>query len=80
MDFNDTKEFYDPRYSMIQKGISIGSTDFDNLKVYSDTSIFDGLVEIFSSEFLWCKSLGVIDSTGTFHCLGFCSLEIGFAS
>ena len=34
------------------KGISIGNTDFDNPKVYSDTSIFDGLVEIFSSEFL----------------------------
>ena len=26
------------------KGISIGSMDFDNPKVYSDTSIFDGLV------------------------------------
>ena len=23
---------------------------------------------------------GVINSTGTFHCLGFCALEIGFAS
>ena len=26
------------------KGISIGSIDFDNLKVYGDTSIFDGIV------------------------------------
>ena len=26
------------------KGISIGSMDFDNPKVYGDTSIFDGLV------------------------------------
>ena len=33
-----------PRYFMIQRGISIGSMDFDNPKVYGDTSIFDSLV------------------------------------
>ena len=30
---------------MIQRKKSIGSMDFDNPKVYGDTSIFDGLVE-----------------------------------
>ena len=35
---NDHQVFDDP------KGISIGSMDFDNPKVYGDTSIFDGLV------------------------------------
>ena len=38
MDFNDPKEFDDP------KGISIGRMDFVSPNVDSDTSIFDGLV------------------------------------
>ena len=38
MDFNDPKEFDDP------KGISIGRMDFFIPNVDSDTSIFDGLV------------------------------------
>ena len=44
MDFNDPKEFDDPQVFNDQKGISIGSMDSDTPKVYSDTSIFDGLV------------------------------------
>ena len=44
MNFNDPKEFDDPQIFDDPKGISIGSMDFDNSKVYSDTSIFDGLV------------------------------------
>ena len=38
MDLNDQKEFDEP------KGILIGSMYFDNPKVFSDTSIFYGLV------------------------------------
>ena len=37
-EFDDAQVFDDP------KGISIGSRDFDNPKVYNDTSIFDDLV------------------------------------
>ena len=37
-EFDDAQVFDDP------KGISIGSRDFDNPKVYSDTSIFDDFV------------------------------------
>ena len=44
MDFNDPKEFDDILVSPDPKGISIGSMDFDNPKVYGDTFIFDGLV------------------------------------
>ena len=44
MDFNDPKEFVDPLIFDEPKGISIGSMDFDNPKVYGDTSIFVGLV------------------------------------
>ena len=44
MDLNDPKEFDDPQVFDDPKGISIGSMDFDNSKVYGDTSIFDGLV------------------------------------
>ena len=40
MNLNDPKEFDDT------KGILIGSMDFDNSKVYGDTSITDGLVVI----------------------------------
>ena len=40
----DPKEFNDPQVFDDPKGISIGSMDFDNPKVYGDTSIFDGLV------------------------------------
>ena len=66
MDFNDTKEFYDPRYSMIQKGISIGSTDFDNPKVYSDTSIFDGLVLISRSFSNFAPKALILQAIGIF--------------
>ena len=38
MGFNDPQVLNDP------KGISTGNMDFDNPKVYGDTSIFDGLV------------------------------------
>ena len=44
MDFNDPKEFDDPQVLDDQKGIPIGRVDFDNPKVYVDTSIFDGFV------------------------------------
>ena len=46
MNFNDPKEFYDPHLFNDPKEISIGSMDFDNPKLYGDTSIFDGLVLI----------------------------------
>ena len=39
-----TKEFDDPQVFDNQKGISIGSMDFDNPKVFGDTSITDGFV------------------------------------
>ena len=38
------KEFDDPQVFDDPKGISIVSMDFDNPKVYGDTSIFDDLV------------------------------------
>ena len=41
MDFNGQREFDDPQVFDEPKGISIGSMDFDNPKVYGDTSIFD---------------------------------------
>ena len=44
MNFNDPKESIDPQLFYDPKEISIGSMDFDNPKVYSDTSIFYGLV------------------------------------
>ena len=44
MDFNDSKEFYDPQLFDDPKEISIESMDFDNPNVFGDTSIFDGLV------------------------------------
>ena len=45
MDFIDPREFDDPQvYDDDLKGISIGSTDFDIPKLYSDTSILDGFV------------------------------------
>ena len=44
MGFNDPREFNDPQVLNDPKGISIGNMDFDNPKVYGDTSIFDGLV------------------------------------
>ena len=47
MDLNDPKEFNDPQVIDNPKEISIGSKDFDNPKVYADTSITDGLVSIF---------------------------------
>ena len=43
MDFNDQKEFDD------LKEISIGNMDFDNPKVYVDTSNSDGLVDNWAS-------------------------------
>ena len=43
MDFNDPKEFDDILVYPDPKGISIGSMDFDNPRVYGDTFIFDGL-------------------------------------
>ena len=53
MDFNDPKEFDDILVSPDRKGISIGSMDFDNPKVYGDTFIFDGLVV--HGVFMICK-------------------------
>ena len=47
MDFNDPKEFDDILVSPDPKGISIGSMDFDNSKVYGENSISDGLVCLF---------------------------------
>ena len=44
MGFNDPKEFNDTQVLNDPKGISIGNMDFDNPKVYGDTSVFDGLV------------------------------------
>ena len=44
MDFNDPKEFDDFQIFDDPKGISIGSMDVDNPKVYGDIPIFDGLV------------------------------------
>ena len=56
MDFDDPKEFDDILVYPDPKGISIGSMDFDNPKVYSDTSISDGLIfiglRVKSQEFL----------------------------
>ena len=46
MGFNDLKEFDDPQVFNDPKGISIGTMDFDNPKVYDDTSITDGLVHV----------------------------------
>ena len=39
MGFNDPKGFNDPQVLNDPKGISIGNMDFDNPKVYGDTSI-----------------------------------------
>ena len=44
MNFNDPQEFDDPHWFDDSKENSIGNMDFDNPKVYGDTSIFDGLV------------------------------------
>ena len=44
VDYNDPKECNDPQVLDDPNWISIGSIDFDNLKVYGDTSIFDGIV------------------------------------
>ena len=44
MYFHDPKEFNDPQVFNDSKGISIGSMNFVNPKIYGDTSIFDGLV------------------------------------
>ena len=44
MDLYGPKEFDDPQVFDDPKGISIGSMNFDNPKVYGDTSIFDGLI------------------------------------
>ena len=58
MDFNDPKELADPQlfddptysmfpsYLMILSYSTINCKDFDNPKVYGDTSITDGLVFI----------------------------------
>ena len=42
-DFYDPKKFDDPQVFDDPKEISIGSMDFDNPKLYGDTSIFDVL-------------------------------------
>ena len=44
MNFNDPQEFDDPQLFDDSKENSIESMDFDNPKVYCDTSIFYGLV------------------------------------
>ena len=46
MVFNDPKEFDDPRYSMIKRKFQL---DFDNPKVYGNTSICDGPVALLPS-------------------------------
>ena len=46
MDFDDPKEFDDPQVFNDPKGFSIVSMDYDNLKVYGDTSTFDGLISL----------------------------------
>ena len=46
MDVNDPKEFDYHQVFDDPKGISIESMDFDNPKVYGDTSIFDGLFRV----------------------------------
>ena len=45
MGFDDPKEFDDPQVFNAPKGFSIVSMDYDNLKVYGDTSITDGLFQ-----------------------------------
>ena len=55
MDFNNQKEFYDAHVINDLKGISIGIMDFDNPKVYGDTSIFDGPVLNWSQTTGWTK-------------------------
>ena len=47
MDFNDPKELNEILIYPDPKGISIGSMDFDNSKVYGENSISDGLVCLF---------------------------------
>ena len=44
MDFDDPKELDDLQVFDDPKGFPIGSMDFDNPKVHSNTSFFDGLV------------------------------------
>ena len=44
MSFNDPREFNDPQVLDDPNWISTGSIDFDDPKVYGDTSIFDGIV------------------------------------
>ena len=44
MDDSGASVFADP------KEISIGSMDFDNPKVFGDTSLFDGFVEVGEAE------------------------------
>ena len=51
-----TKEFDDPQFFDNPKGISIGSMDFDNPKVFGDTSITDGLVPISNND-ICCETL-----------------------
>ena len=46
MDLYGLKEFDHPQVFDDPKGISIGSMNFDNPKVYGDTFISDGLVFI----------------------------------
>ena len=43
------------------KGISIGNEDFDNPKVYGDTSIFDGLVYLLFVQWLLHKMQPKVD-------------------
>ena len=53
MDFKDLMKFVDPQVYFDPNGILIGSMDFDNQKVYSDTSIFDGLVFLIHRQMMW---------------------------
>ena len=55
MFFNERKEFDYPQV-LNPKGISIGSMDFKNPKVYGEPSILDGLV-IFG---IYCSSVIVL--------------------
>ena len=66
MNFNDSKESIDPQLFNDPKEISIGSMDFDNPKVYNDTSIFDGLVLISRSFSNFAPKALILQAIGIF--------------
>ena len=59
MDFNDPKEFNDPQVFDDPKGISIGSMDFDNPKVYTvDSTVIPPSSMFFMSVYFFDHLLG----------------------